>query len=129
MGRTIALIDDSSVMRSILRKSILMSDLGVSEFVEASNGAEGLKLIESNKAIDIIITDLHMPELGGVEMMEKLKASGITKAPIIVISTVGDENMQNTCKGLGAVAFLKKPFSHEDIEGLLTDVIKKHLGG
>ena len=129
MGRTIALIDDSSVMRSILRKSIMMSNLDVTDFVEASNGAEGLALIESNQNIDLIITDLHMPELGGVEMMEKLKAAGIARAPIVVISTVGDENMQNTCKGLGAVAFLKKPFSHEDIEGLLTNVIKEHLNG
>jgi len=130
MGRTVALIDDSSVMRSILRKSIMMSsNLDVSDFVEAENGAKGLELIETNKSIDIIITDLHMPELGGVEMMEKLKANGTTKAPIVVISTVGDEKMQNTCKGLGAVAFLKKPFSHEDIEGLLTTVIKDHLGG
>ena len=129
MGKTIALIDDSSVMRSILRKSMMMSNLDITDFLEAENGEEGLALIQGNQTIDLIVTDLHMPKLGGVEMMEKLKAAGTAKAPIVVISTVGDEKMQDTCKALGAVAFLKKPFSHEDIEGLLMDVFKKHLGG
>jgi two-component system chemotaxis response regulator CheY len=123
MGKTIALIDDSKVMRSILRKSILMSDLEVQQFIEAENGLEGLNVIERNQEhLDLIITDLHMPELGGIEMLKKIKEAGGNKAPIVVISTVGDAEMQQTCKNLGAVAFIEKPFSHEDIEKLLNTV-------
>ncbi len=123
MGKTIALIDDSKVMRSILRKSILMSDLDVQQFIEAENGLEGLNVIEHNQdQLDLIITDLHMPELGGIEMLKKIKEAGGNKAPIVVISTVGDAEMQQACKNLGAVAFIKKPFSHEDIEKLLNTV-------
>lgn len=125
MGKTIALIDDSSVMRAILRKAILMSKFEVDHFVEAENGLEGLEVIRSNKEkLDLIITDLHMPKCGGVEMLEELKTSAITRAPIVVISTVGDSGMQKTCKNLGAVAFLEKPFSHEDIETLLESVFQ-----
>lgn len=123
MGKTIALIDDSRVMRSILRKSILMSDHEIQEFVEAANGAEGLSVIEEHKEkLDLIITDLHMPVLDGIAMLEKLREIGAAQAPIVVISTVGDAQMQETCKNLGAVAFIEKPFSQEDIEKLLDSI-------
>ncbi len=125
MGKTVALIDDSSVMRSIIRKSIMMSDLEVTNFIEAEDGFEGLDLIQNNKNdIDLIITDLHMPKCTGVEMLQKIKKEGLTKVPIVVISTVGDAEMQSKCKELGAVAFLKKPFSHEDIELVLSAILK-----
>lgn len=125
MAKTIAIIDDSSVMRSILRKSIMMSGIDVADLQEAGNGQEGLSLIESNTGkLDLIITDLDMPTMTGVEMMEKIKSSGLKTAPIVVISTVGDEKMRETCKSLGAVDFLNKPFSHEDIQALLEKVLK-----
>ncbi len=123
MGKTIALIDDSRVMRSILRKSILMSDHEVQEFVEAENGQQGLDVIKEHQGkLDLIITDLHMPELDGIEMLKKLKEMGSGEAPIVVISTVGDAEMQATCKSLGAIAFIEKPFSQEDIEKLLNSI-------
>lgn len=123
MGKTVALIDDSKVMRSILRKSILMSHHEVGDFLEAENGLEGLNLIQANKgSIDLIITDLHMPELGGIEMLRKIKEAGENSVPIVVISTVGDAEMQETCKSLGARAFIEKPFSPEDIEKMLNSI-------
>jgi len=123
MGKTIALIDDSSVMRSILRKAILMSDVEVEDFLEAANGAEGFEVIKQHADnLDVIFTDLDMPERGGVQMMRELRDSGITNIPIVIVSTVGDNKMQETCKELGAVAFLRKPFSHEDIRELLSNV-------
>ena len=124
MGKTIALIDDSSVMRSIIRKSIMMSDFDISDFIEAENGFDGYDMIETHQDnLDLIITDLHMPKCSGVEMMEKLKEGGFNKVPIVVISTMADTEMQKTCKDLGAVAFLKKPFSHEDIETVLQGLL------
>ena len=64
MSLTIALIDDSRVMRSIIRKSIMMSNFEETRFLEASNGSDALQiLIENRDGIDLIITDLHMPVL------------------------------------------------------------------
>ncbi len=123
MGKTIALVDDSSVMRSILRKSIMMSNIDVSEFLEAQNGREGLELITNQgDKLDLIITDLDMPKCTGIQMMKQIKEAGIKTPPIVVITTVGDKNMRETCLSLGAVAFLNKPFSSEDIRNLLSEV-------
>ena len=124
MAKTIALIDDSAVMRAILRKSILMANLDVGKFVEADNGKDGFKLIQDKGAdFDLIITDLDMPEWSGVQMMKKIQETGLKTAPIVVITTVGDSGMRETCRKLGAVAFLNKPFSPEEIKGLLERVL------
>ena len=124
MAKTIALIDDSAVMRAILRKSILMANRDVGEFVEAGNGKDGFKLIQDKGAdFDLIITDLDMPEWSGVQMMKKIQETGLKTAPIVVITTVGDSGMRETCRKLGAVAFLTKPFSSEEIKGLLERVL------
>ena len=124
MAKTIALIDDSAVMRAILRKSILMANREVGEFVEAANGKEGFKLIQDKgDQFDLIITDLDMPEWSGVQMMKKIQETGLKTAPIVVITTVSDSLMRETCRELGAVAFLNKPFSPEEIKGLLERVL------
>lgn len=124
MAKTIALIDDSAVMRAILRKSILMANRDVGEFVEASNGKEGFELIKNKGAdFDLIITDIDMPEWSGVQMMKKIRETGLKTAPIVVITTVGNSGMRETCRALGAVGFLNKPFSAEEIKGLLERVL------
>ncbi len=125
MARTIALIDDSRVMRSIIRKSILMSDFEVTRFIEASNGAEGYQLLIDNRdEIDLIITDLHMPGMSGMDMLVKVQDTGqFTDVPIVVISTDSNESTQQSCRQYGVRGFLAKPFSHEDVVCLLDSVL------
>lgn len=125
MGRTIALIDDSKVMRSIFRKSIMMSDLDVTSFIEASDGNEGLRmLLENRDDIDLIITDLHMPGIGGVELLSKMHDTGyFTDVPIVVISTDINESTQQHCRQYGVRRFLAKPFSQDDVARMLDSVL------
>ena len=88
MSKTIGLIDDSKVMRSILRKSILMNNFKVHEFLEADNGLEGFQLLAGHRDnLDIAFVDLHMPKLGGVEMLKRLRHEGIQSVPIVIVST------------------------------------------
>lgn len=125
MSLTIAVIDDSKVMRSIIRKSIMMSNYNETRFLEASNGSEGLKIIlENREDIDLIITDLHMPGLSGIELLRMLQSTGhFTDIPIIVISTDSNESTKLQCRKFGVQGFLGKPFSHEDVVELLASVL------
>jgi len=78
MSKTIGLIDDSKVMRSILRKSILMNHVQVTEFLEAGNGLEGFEMLSGHRdRLDIAFVDLHMPKMGGLEMLKRLRSAGI----------------------------------------------------
>lgn len=125
MGHTIALIDDSKVMRSIIRKSILMSGLEIEEILEATNGSEGLKLVMDNRAsLDLIITDIHMPQMSGLEMLESFqKTADSEKVPVILISSDTSLGARNQWKEYGVSGFIAKPFDHQDILSLLEAVL------
>lgn len=117
MERTIAVIDDSNTIRAILRKALMMSDIGAKEVLEADNGLSGLELIKSaRERLNLVIMDLKMPKMDGISMLTELQNSGIRGIPILVLSSTADHQMQAKCIGLGAAAFLKKPFSHEDFK-------------
>jgi CheY-like chemotaxis protein len=123
MSKTIGLIDDSKVMRSILRKSILMNNYQVDQFLEADNGQEGYEMVSGHRnELDIAFVDLHMPRMGGVEMLKRLRSEGIATVPIVIVSTSADQEMQRTCMDLGAVAFIRKPFTPQDIGTLMVKI-------
>lgn len=124
MSKTIGLIDDSRVMRSILRKSILMCNYKVDQFMEAVNGQEGFKLLSENQTgMDIAFVDLHMPEMGGIEMLQKLREGGFSRIPIVIVSTSADSETQKECLELGAKGFIRKPFTPQDIGALMSQVV------
>ena len=123
-GKKVVIIDDSRVMRSILRKAILMAEIEIEAFIEAANGNEGVAKIKENlDSLDIVFTDLDMPECTGVQMMTRLREEGIQGFPIVIVSTVGNKEMQETCHDLGAVAFLEKPFKQEEIGNLFKSLL------
>jgi len=123
MSKTIGLIDDSKVMRSILRKSILMNNVQVNEFLEADNGVQGLEMLSGHRDnLDIAFVDLHMPEMNGLEMLKRLYSEGIRSVPIVIVSTSADHEMQKACMDLGAVGFIRKPFTPQDIGALIGQI-------
>jgi CheY-like chemotaxis protein len=124
MERTIALIDDSHTIRSILRKAVMMSNVGAKEFVEADNGQDGLDLVKRMRdQINLVIMDIKMPKMDGITMLTEIRSAGIVNIPILVLSSTADQQMQDTCKKLGAAAFLKKPFSHEDFKNVIEKIL------
>lgn len=124
MNKTIGLIDDSRVMRSILRKSILMCNYKVDAFLEAENGVQGFEVLSGNQdLLDIAFVDLHMPEMGGLEMLQKLKEEGLSGVPIVIVSTSADSETQQECMKLGAVGFIRKPFTPQEIGILMSQVV------
>jgi two-component system, chemotaxis family, chemotaxis protein CheY len=123
MSKTIGLIDDSKVMRSILRKSILMNNVKVEQFLEADNGLEGYEMVSGHRdQLDLAFVDLHMPKMNGVDMLKRLRSEGIEKVPIVIVSTSADLEMQRTCMDLGAVGFIRKPFTPQDIGTLMVRI-------
>jgi len=126
MSRTIAVIDDSTTIRSILRKAVMMSDIDAKEVLEADNGLDGLDLIKRTKEkLNLVIMDLKMPKMDGIALLNELKNAGIQSIPILVLSSTADQQIQEKCKNLGATAFLKKPFSHEDFKTVLDRILAR----
>ena len=90
------------------------------ELSSAINGRSALKLLEKNK-YDIIITDIQMPELDGLSLIDEIKKQKI-KSPIVVVSAFGQDSMSQKALKKGAARILDKPFESKQ----LFDVIEKY---
>jgi two-component system chemotaxis response regulator CheY len=117
----ILVVDDSKVMREMLM-ACLRGLEGVS-FTQAASGLEAIEQI-SLKAFDLVLLDLNMPDIGGVEVVEFIRGQDQLRAlPIIVVTTRGDEASRERALGAGATRFMTKPFSPEvilaEVRGLL----------
>lgn len=124
MNFNILIVDDSEIMRAMLKKVIAMSDAPVKEIYEATNGVEGLKVLE-DELVDVVLSDINMPQMNGIEMIEKIKSTDETKhLPIIVVSTEGSAHVVDNLMNMGIREYLRKPFTPETVR----DALKKVLG-
>ncbi len=104
---TILIIDDEEIIRGLLRSALEAAGY---EVVDAANGREGLELYRHRPA-DLVITDIIMPELNGLDMLLELTREFL-HAKVIAISGVGGEkNVLDVAKLLGARRTIQKPFS------------------
>ena len=123
MSFNVLIVDDSRSMRAVIKKTISMSGFKMDQCVEAGNGREALDVL-AKAWVDVIISDINMPEMDGLELLEELKKDGLLKAiPVIVISTEGSEKRIRDAYDLGARGFIKKPFLPEEIKKVLYEVI------
>jgi two-component system chemotaxis response regulator CheY len=114
----ILIVDDSPAMRSFIRRVIELCDFDACEFLEAENGQRALELIQ-HRHPNIVLTDINMPVMNGEEMLEKLAACDIpSKPPVVVISTDSTQTRMDRMRQLGATAYLRKPFTPEDMRAV-----------
>jgi len=116
-------VDDSGSMRAVIKKIVTISGFQMDKCLEANNGREAMEVLSTNW-IDIIISDINMPEVNGLELLEQLqKNETLKEIPVIMITTEGSaERMQEAFKR-GAKGFVKKPFLPDEIKKVLYDVI------
>jgi len=123
MSFNVLIVDDSRSMRAVIKKTISMSGFKMDQCLEAGNGREALDVL-AKAWVDVIISDINMPEMNGLEFLEELKKDSLLKAiPVIVISTEGSEKRIQNAFDLGAKGFIKKPFLPEEIKKVLYEVI------
>jgi two-component system, chemotaxis family, chemotaxis protein CheY len=119
MLKKVLIVDDSSLIHQMYRLVLNRYDC---EIIDAMNGQEALDLLAVHKGVQLILLDINMPVMNGVQFMEKARDLAVTRnIPVIIISTEGKES--DTLRGLqlGAKAYLQKPFKPE----LLHDLIEK----
>jgi two-component system, chemotaxis family, chemotaxis protein CheY len=122
MTVNILIVDDSGVMRSMIRKSLQLSGLQIGEVHQASHGREGLEALEQHW-IDLVVADINMPVMNGEEMIEQMLGRPDLKTiPVIVVSTEGSQSRIERMQSKG-LRFIHKPFSPEKIRDILKDVL------
>ncbi len=117
----ILIVDDSAMMRTVVRKSLDMAKVKATEVVEAKNGVEALRQLEI-QTFDIMFCDLNMPELTGDELIARLISMGtIPIPPIVIVSSEASTERVDRLKCDRIVGVLRKPFSPEKIVALFSD--------
>lgn len=124
MAYNILVVDDSKTIRAIIVKILKLTKLKIGQIFEAENGKEALDCLKDNW-IDLILTDLNMPVMSGIEMVSEMARDGLLKdIPVIVISTDGSVKRIEELKEKGIREYIRKPFTPES----LSEVIDRVLG-
>jgi len=119
----VLVVDDSSVMRAMIIKTMKMSGLPVGTVHQAANGKEGLEILRHHW-IDLVIADINMPVMNGEEMIDQMLAHPETRdVSIIVISTEGSDTRIERLLHKGA-AFVHKPFTPENIRNTVRKIME-----
>jgi two-component system chemotaxis response regulator CheY len=123
MSFNVLIVDDSKSMRGVIKKIISISGVKMDQCFEAGNGKEALNVL-ADDWVDVIMSDINMPEMNGFELLEELQKDDLLKnIPVVVITTESSEERMQYALTLGAKGFIKKPFLPEDVKRILHEVI------
>ena len=118
----ILVVDDSKVMREMVIACLRGQD--DFKFTQAANGLEAIEQL-SLKQFDLLLLDLNMPDIGGVEVVQFVRAQDkLRDFPVIIITTRGDEVSRENALNAGATKYLTKPFAPETIQAEVAEVLK-----
>jgi len=116
-------VDDSSTMRRIIKNTL--SRIGHKDVLEAEDGAVGWEVLQSNPDIDVLITDWNMPEMNGLELVQKVRAEvQYEDMPIIMVTTEGGKTEVITALKAGVNNYIVKPFTPQVLKEKLEDVLE-----
>jgi two-component system chemotaxis response regulator CheY len=119
------IVDDSSVMRKIVERSLRQAGIDLEKVLEASNGAEALAALEGN-SVDLILCDINMPVMDGLEFVRQAATvEGAKGVPIVMITTEGSESHVVQALSAGARGYIRKPFTADQVKEHVLPVLGK----
>lgn len=125
MPYNILIVDDSETVRSVIARTLEMAGVDINKLHHAANGIEALEIMQGNW-IDLVFSDINMPGMGGVEMIERMRDNDLlSTVPVVVVSTEGSKTRIDELLEKGVRAYVRKPFTPEKLKA----VVEELLGG
>jgi len=126
--KRIIIADDSGTARMFIKRCFEISGCQDVEFLEAENGLEAVELLKK-ATVDLVVSDLHMPEMDGTALLKKIKSSPrFHDIPVIIISSAANPKKVEELKSLMASAVLSKPVSPASVSQALEPLLKNLEG-
>jgi two-component system, chemotaxis family, chemotaxis protein CheY len=123
MAYRFLIVDDSATTRAVIKRTIGMSGVEAEKIAEASNGRDALAMLQVGH-FDMVFLDLNMPEMGGAEVTERLRADPkLASVCVCIVSSEAMEARVQQLKAAGARGYIKKPFTPEQIRGVINDAL------
>jgi two-component system chemotaxis response regulator CheY len=117
------IVDDSSVMRKIVERSLRQAGLDLNQVKEAANGAEAIAVLQE-QPVDLILCDINMPVMDGLEFIKQLPGVANAKGvPVVMITTEGSESHVVQALSCGARGYIRKPFTAEQVKEHVVPVL------
>ena len=123
MAYNILIVDDSFPMRAVIKKVIKASGFDIGQLFEAGNGKEALQFL-NEQWLDLVLTDYNMPDMNGLELLDAIKQNEtLMDIPVVIVTTEGSDQRVETFLRQGAAAYIKKPFTPEQIKSQLNRIL------
>ena len=119
----VLIVDDQPEVRSLVRE--ILSEAGVTRIFEAANGKEAMQFIDADfESVNLIVCDWNMPSLTGIDFLKQIR-SVFPDIPFLMVTGKSDKNSVLEAKMAGVSAFIRKPFSPEQLEAKLRFLLKE----
>ena len=120
MGKTILTVDDAATIRKMV--SFTLRGAG-HEVLEAQDGAVALGVLQS-RVVDLVVTDVHMPNMNGIELTRQLRAlPSFGRRPILLLTTESDPGKKAEGRNAGATGWIVKPFNQEQLLAVVSKLL------
>ncbi len=120
----ILIVEDSATMRALLTTALEDLDIPV-KVTEAESGFDALRQLP-RESYDLIVTDINMPDINGLELVSFVRSNAAYRAiPLVIVSTEGSERDRDKGVGLGADAYLVKPFAPDDFKSVVRELFER----
>jgi two-component system, chemotaxis family, chemotaxis protein CheY len=124
MVSDILVVDDSAAIRKILQRVLRQTGMAIRTIYEAGDGQEALEVLQGQK-VDLVLTDINMPKMDGLQLLGAMKASSQWRQiPVVMITTEGGETKVGEAVKLGAVGYVRKPFTADQIKEKLVGILE-----
>ena len=121
MSKTILVVDDSGTMVLSLKNTLEIAGFSV---LTASDGLKGLERLQAGPKPDLIVTDINMPNMNGIEFIGKVRSTpGYRFTPILVLTTESQQARRDEAKRLGATGWMVKPVGGADLLKIVRQVL------
>ena len=124
MDSDILVVDDSAAIRKILTRVLRQTGMAIQTIHEAGDGQDALAVMALHR-IDLVLSDINMPKMDGLQLLASLKASPQwQKIPVVMITTEGGETKVTEAVRLGAAGYVRKPFTADQIKEKLVRILE-----
>ena len=124
MAYNILIVDDSNVIRKVMRKTLGLTPITFGEIFDAEHGLQALEILKHHW-VDLVFLDINMPVMDGMQFMEALRADPATKdTKVVIVSTEGSKERIERLRELGAKRYLRKPVTPEQIVEVINELVE-----
>jgi two-component system chemotaxis response regulator CheY len=121
----ILVVDDSAILRKMLRKVLAECNLPIEAIFEAGDGSQGLDVL-AKETVQLILCDVNMPVMNGYEFLAKTRETPKFAAiPVLMVTTEGSQDSVLKAQQLGASGFIRKPFTPDEVKGKIAKCLQQ----